>query len=56
MQMSESLKPNKIRVQRPKLNPKITAVGYGNPRYNSIVAYKKGVLVTVGAHLRWVDV
>ncbi len=54
--MAESYTTSKITVQRPKLNPKITPVGYGNPRYNSMVAYKNGVLVTVGSHVRWVDI
>jgi hypothetical protein len=45
----------RIRVQRPLINPKITAIGYGNPRYNSMLAYKSGVLLTVGSHIRYVD-
>jgi hypothetical protein len=48
--------PQRIQVQRPTINPKITGIGYGNPRYNSMLAYKHGVLVTVGSHLRWVDI
>jgi hypothetical protein len=54
--MTETNPAFKIKVQRPKINPKITAIGYGNPRYNSMLAYKNGVLLTVGSHLRWVDV
>jgi hypothetical protein len=46
----------RIKVQRPLISPKITAIGYGNPRYNSMLSYKNGVLVTVGSHLRWVDI
>jgi hypothetical protein len=48
--------PQRIQVQRPIISPKITGIGYGNPRYNSMLAYKNGVLVTVGSHLRWVDI
>ena len=39
----------------PKIQPKKTAVGYGNPRYNTMVVYKEGVLISVGSHLRWVN-
>lgn len=46
----------KIKVQHPTIKPKISTIGYGNPRYNSMVVYKEGVLVSVGSHLRWVDI
>lgn len=47
---------HKITVHQPKINPKVTSIGYGNPRYNSMLAYKGGALLTVGSHLRWVDI
>ena len=54
--MTEFQIPERITVQRPLIHPTFTAIGYGNPRYNSLVPYKEGVLVTVGTHLRWVDI
>jgi hypothetical protein len=44
-----------LKVERPTISPKITPIGYGNPRYNSMLCHKNGVLVTVGSHLRWVN-
>ena len=46
---------HKIGVHPPKLRPKISSIGYGNPRYNSMVVYKSGVFLSSGCHLRLVD-
>lgn len=54
--MQNTVPTYKIKVQPPKINPKITAIGFGNPRYNSMIPYKQGTLLTVGSHLRWVDI
>lgn len=46
-----------IKIHQPKLKPKFTNIGYGNPRYNSMVVYDDfSVLVSCGSTLRRVDV
>ena len=45
-----------IEVHQPKLKPKFTNIGYGNPRYNSMVVYGNSVLVSCGSTLRRVNV
>ena len=47
---------HKISVHPPKVKPKITNIGYGNPRYNSMLEYKGNLLVPCGASLRLVDI
>jgi len=54
--MQNTVPSFKIKVHPPKISPKITVIGFGNPRYNSMIPYKQGVLLTVGAHLRWVNI
>lgn len=54
--MQEKAPTYKIEVHPPKIKPAFTTIGYGNPRYNSMVVYKHGVLLTVGSRLRWVDI
>lgn len=45
-----------VKVQPPKLHPKFTNIGFGNPRYNSMLICADGhVLVTCGCTLRKVD-
>ncbi len=46
---------HQITVHPPKIQPKITTVGYGNPRYNTMLVYQEGVLISVGSHLRLVN-
>lgn len=53
--MQEEVQRYRIKVQQPKLKPKVTTVGFGNPRYNSMVVYQQGVLICCGCHLRLVD-
>lgn len=53
--MQEEVQKHKIGVHPPKIHPKITSIGYGNPRYNSMVSYKSGILISSGSHLRWVN-
>lgn len=53
--MQEEVQKHKIGVHPPKIHPKITSIGYGNPRYNSMVSYKSGVLISSGSHLRWIN-
>lgn len=53
--MQQEVQKHKIGVHPPKIHPKMTSVGYGNPRYNSIVPYSSGVLICSGSHLRLLD-
>ena len=46
---------HKIGIHPPKIQPKITSIGYGNPRYNSMVVHKEGILLSAGSHLRLVN-
>lgn len=46
----------KIGVHPPTLKPKNTSIGYGNPRYNSMLVYKSGVLLSSGSHLRLANI
>ena len=47
---------NKIQIAPPKLHPHFTNIGYGNPRYNSMVVCPDGsVLISCGPTLRRVD-
>jgi hypothetical protein len=50
--MEQERKTYKIGVHPPTLRPKSTSIGYGNPRYNSMIVYKSGVLLSSGSHLR----
>lgn len=54
--MQEEVQRFRIGVHPPKLHPKVTTVGFGNPRYNSIVIHKQGALICSGCHLRLVDI
>lgn len=48
---------NKIKVQPPLLHPKLTNIGYGNPRYNSmLVSDYANVLLPCGSALRKIDI
>lgn len=52
----ESYSVHKIPIRPPVLTPLITNIGYGNPRYNSMLAYKNStILVPCGSSLRQVD-
>ena len=47
---------HKIQVHPPKLKPTFTNIGYGNPRYNSMVVYDpNSVLISCGSTLRRVN-
>jgi len=50
--MEQERKVYKIGVHPPSLKLKSTSIGYGNPRYNSMLVYKTGVLLSSGSHLR----
>ena len=54
--MEKDINRKKIGVHPPKIHPKVTSVGYGNPRYNSMVLYKEGVLICSGTHFRYVNI
>lgn len=46
----------KIPVRPPLIRPKITNIGYGNPRYNSLLPYKNSsMLIPCGSSLRQVN-
>ena len=47
---------HKITVHQPLIHPRITPIGYGNPRYISMLTHGDGVLLPVGSTLRWVDI
>jgi hypothetical protein len=53
--MEQNIVREKIKVHPPKISPKITSIGYGNPRYNSMVVYDDNVIVSCGSSLRLVD-
>jgi hypothetical protein len=57
--MQAEIKPypvHKILVRPPLIKPKITNIGYGNPRYNSMLSYKNStILVPCGSSLRQVN-
>lgn len=45
-----------VQVHQPKLKPSFTNIGYGNPRYNSmVVCPDDSVIISCGASLRRVD-
>jgi hypothetical protein len=50
--MEKDIKRHTISIHPPKIKPKVTSIGYGNPRYNSMLVYKQSVLLTSGCHVR----
>ena len=48
--------PETISVHPPTISPVIKSIGYGNPRYNSMLVHKDHALLTVGSRLRQVDI
>ena len=48
---------NKIKVHPPLIHPKLTNIGHGNPRYNSmLVCEDSNVLIPCGSALKKVDI
>ena len=45
----------KIEVRPPILKPNFINIGYGNPRYNSMLTYKENILIPCGSSLRLVN-